>query len=430
METSGLLAIAAIVFVYGVFSRYLSRRAITAPMVFLIVGWLVGPDGLSLLDIGFEESGVRLLAEATLVVVLFADATRIDLMVLRRQFEMPGRLLGIGLPLTIATGGLLAAWLVPGVSAAEGFLIGAILAPTDAALGKAVITNRAIPVRVRQVLNVESGLNDGIALPVVTALVAVAAAGADIETPAYWIRFALREIGLGVTLGVVVGAVGGIVVHAAWDRDWVTGAARQIVTLAVAAAAYSSAESAAGNGFIAAFVAGIAFRAATRMMHESAADLTEDVGELATWMTFLFFGVGLAVPAVTEASVGTVVYVMLILTVVRMIPVALALLGTHCAPATAVFLGWFGPRGLASILFALLIVDEANLMSETTILNTVSLAVLASVFLHGTTARKGSDLYAARAAAMEAEMPEMQAVTVLPESRRGGWFAGRPRRDR
>jgi NhaP-type Na+/H+ or K+/H+ antiporter len=147
-------------------------------------------------------------------------------------------------------------------------------------------------------------------------------------------------------------------------------------------------------------------------------------------MTFLFFGVGLAVPAVTEATWGTVLYVALSLTIVRMIPVALALVGTHCAPATAAFLGWFGPRGLASILFALVIVDEANLMSETRILNTVSLAVLASVFLHGITARKGSDLYAARAAEMPAAMPEMQAVTMLPETRRGGWFGNWSRHNR
>jgi len=426
METYGLLAIAGIVFAYGVFSRLLAGWAVTAPMVFLIVGWLIGPDGLALLDIGFEESGVRLLAEATLVVVLFADATRIDVTLLRRQSSMPIRLLAVGMPLTILLGGILATWLVPRISAAEGFLIGAILAPTDAALGKGVITSRQIPVRVRQVLNVESGLNDGIVLPVVTALIAVAAAEADLETPAHWVRFALREIGVGVGAGVVIGAVTGAVVHAAWDRGWVTGAARQIATLAIAGAAFSGTELLSGNGFIAAFVAGIAFRTATRMMHDTAADLTEDIGELATWMTFLFFGVGLVVPALRAATPGIVLFVALSLTVIRMLPVAVALVGTRCAPATAAFLGWFGPRGLASILFALLIVEGAGLDGGSIVLDTVSLTVLASVFLHGVTARKGADLYGAWAARMPSDMPEMQAVSIIPEPRRGGFFTNAP----
>ncbi|MCP3977633.1 MAG: sodium:proton exchanger [bacterium] len=423
MELSGLISVSLIVFAYGVVSRYLGRWAITAPMVFLLAGWVIGPDGLAIVDIGFEEEGVRLLAEATLVLVLFSDATRIDVGIMRRNFPMPGRLLGIGLPLTIISGGGLAAWLIPGVSIAEGFLIGAILAPTDAALGKAVITNRLIPARTRQTLNVESGLNDGIALPVVTALVAVAAAGANSEGAGHWVQVALREIGLGVTVGLAVGAAGGMVLNAAWERDWVSGASRQLATLSVAVMAFAVTESISGNGFIATFVAGIAFRAAVMEMHDTAADLTEDLGELATWVTFLFFGVGLVIPAIRAATPATVFYVFLSLTVVRMIPAALSLFGTHCAPSTALFLGWFGPRGLASILFALLIVAEADLTGESVILTTVSLTVLASVFLHGITARKGAALYVARSTGMHDGMPEMLPVDEMADMRRGGLFS-------
>lgn len=431
MEVSGLLAIAGIVFAYGIFSRYLGSKAITAPMVFLTVGWLVSKDGLSLLDIGFDNTGVRLLAEATLVVVLFADATRIDVVVLRSQFQMPGRLLGIGLPLTITAGGLVALLLIPGVSVAQAFLIGAILSPTDAALGKAVISNKLVPVRVRQILNVESGLNDGVALPVITVLLAVAAAEEGTQSASVWVEFAFRQIGLGVLFGVLVGYVGGAIVHAAWERDWVTGAARQLVTLSIAVIAFAATELEwiRGNGFIAAFVAGMAFRVATRQMHDTAADFTEDVGELATWMTFLFFGVGLVAPAITNATWHTVLYVVLSLTAIRMIPVALSLLGTHCAPSTAIFLGWFGPRGLASILFALLIVTEADIAASELILNTVSLTVLASVFLHGVTAKPGADLYVKDIAEMSADMPEMMDVVEVPESKRGGTFSW-PRRSR
>ncbi len=418
---SALLSVTVIVFAYALLSRRLEAWSVTAPMIFVLVGWVIGPDGFALVDIGFEQSGVRLLAEATLVLVLFADATRVDIGIMRRQFfDMPGRLLGIGLPLTIVFGGLAASWLVPNISIAEGFLIGAILAPTDAALGKAVATNRQIPKRIRQVLNVESGLNDGIALPVVTALVALAAAGADLETPGHWAQFALREIGIGLAIGVAVGVAGGTILRSAWDKGWTTGAARQLTTMAIAVMAFSITETATGNGFIAAFVAGIGFRAAAREMHETAADLTEDLGELATWVTFLFFGVGLAGPAIRTATVGTVVYVLLSLTAIRMVPVALSMLGTHCARSTTVFLGWFGPRGLASMLFALLIVDEADLVGESTILRTVSLAVLASVFLHGASARKGSAAYVRQATQMGADMPEIQDVEDIREVRRGG----------
>lgn len=392
-------------------------------MVFLLAGWIIGPDGLAIVAIGFEEEGVRLLAEATLVLVLFSDATRIDIGIMRRNFPMPGRLLGIGLPLTILAGGALAVWLIPGVSVIEGFLIGAILAPTDAALGKAVVTNRLIPARIRQTLNVESGLNDGIALPVITALVAVAAAGTNPEGTAHWVQFALKEIGLGVSVGLAVGIVGGKILNEAWERDWVSGASRQLATLSVAVLAFAVTEAVTGNGFIAAFVAGIAFRAAAMEMHDTAADLTEDLGELATWVTFLFFGIGLVVPAIRAATPATILYVALSLTVVRMLPAALSLFGTHCAPSTAVFLGWFGPRGLASILFALLIVSEADLAGESVILTTVSLTVLASVFLHGVTAMKGAELYAARSTGMHEGMPEMQPVDEMPDMRRGGLFS-------
>jgi len=421
---SGLLSVAVIIFLYAIFSRYLVRWAVTAPMVFLAVGWLIGEDGVGVFDLTLETEGVRLLAEATLVVVLFADATRIDTGILRSQFRMPGRLLGIGLPLTIVAGGSIAAWLIPEISLAEGFLIGAILAPTDAALGKAVITNKRVPVRVRQVLNVESGLNDGIALPVVTALLAVAAAGYELTNPGQSVQFAIREIGLGIVGGLVIGTAGGWLVHQAWERSWITGAARQLATLSIAVIAFTTTELSgiAGNGFIAAFVAGIAFGVATKMMHETAADLTEDLGELATWMTFLFFGIELVGPAVTAITWQRVLYVVLSLTVIRMIPVAISLFGTHCARSTALFLGWFGPRGLASILFALLILDRAPPEHANVILEVVSLTVLASVFLHGLTAKKGAELYAADIADMSDDMPELEVMEEMPEPRRGGLF--------
>ena len=426
MNATDIALVGTAVFAYGMVARRLAMHSITAPMVFLTAGWVLGP-GLGVLDIDFRTSGVRMLAEATLVLVLFADATRVDPRIMRRQFPMPGRLLAIGMPLTILLGGGLAYLLVDGLNLAESMLLAAVLAPTDAALGKAVVTDEAIPKPVRQVLNVESGLNDGLALPVVTALVAIAAAGAEADSAGHWILEAAREVGVGGAVGMLVGYVGGRGLDRAWSRDWIDGVGRQLTTLAVPVIGFGLAESMGGNGFIAAFVSGIAFAYASHDSHESAADLTEDVGELSTWMTFLLVGIGLVGPAIRAADPAVWVYATLSLTVVRMLPVAIALLGTHCAAVTGVFIGWFGPRGLATLLFALVIIDESRITNSETILQVASLVVALSVFLHGVTARRGGAAYVASLGAPDPAMPEFGQVDDMPVPRRGGPMSRDPK---
>lgn len=418
MTIAILLSIALAVFVYALFSARLGRRGITAPMVFVAVGWLIGPSGFGLLAAGFDERGVGVLAEVTLVLVLFADATRIDLSVLRRQLQLPARLLGIGLPLTIVLGGAVAGALLDQISMIEAFLIGAILAPTDAALGQAVVSNPEVPVRIRQALNVESGLNDGIVLPAVTALAAFAASNASAGA-GDWIETAAAEVGFGVLFGVLVGGLCGAALRISSNRGWIDGVARQLATLAVPGLAYTVTHFLAGNGFIASFVAGIAFGWSARAVCEGVQNFTEDEGQLLTWVTFLLFGVALVGPALEAADWRMLIYVILSLTVIRGIPVALACIGTGLMRPSVLFLGWFGPRGLASLLFVLLILDKP-VPGRETVLAVVTLTVLVSVFAHGFTARPLARRYG-QAVAKEEEAAEHVVVEEMPAANRVGF---------
>jgi NhaP-type Na+/H+ or K+/H+ antiporter len=395
MEFADIALVAAFVLAYALVSRRLETTPITGPMVFVGFGLLIGSGGLGIVDIGMNEGAVRTLAEATLVLLLFTDAIRIDLGRLRLQTELPSRLLGIGLPLTVVAGAAAAVLVFPDLGVWEAALLAAILSPTDAALGQAVVSNPRVPIRVRQALNVESGLNDGIMLPVITLLLAVAAAGMDLESPGYWTEFAAEQIGYGILAGAAGGYFGGRLIREFAGRNWMDGAFRQLATLAVGVGSFALAEAIGGNGFVAAFVAGLAFGAAARDYCAGVYDFAEDQGQLLALLTFLFFGVALAGPALDDLTWRVALYAALSLTVVRMLPVAISLIGARLKAPTVAYLGWFGPRGLASILFGLFILEEAELAVADELFTVVVWTVLGSIALHGVTALWLSERYAA-----------------------------------
>jgi NhaP-type Na+/H+ or K+/H+ antiporter len=393
MDFADIALVAAFVLAYALVSRRLETTPITGPMVFVGFGLLIGSGGLGIVDTGMNEGAVRTLAEATLVLLLFTDAIRIDLGRLRRQTELPSRLLGIGLPLTVLAGAAAAVLVFPDLSIWEAALLAAILSPTDAALGQAVVSNPRVPIRVRQALNVESGLNDGIMLPVITLLLAVAAADMDLGAPGYWTEFAAEQIGYGILAGAAGGYVGGRLIREFAGRNWMDGAFRQLATLAVGVGSFASAEAIGGNGFVAAFVAGLAFGAAARDYCAGVYDFAEDQGQLLALLTFLFFGAALAGPALDDLSWRIAVYGLLSLTVVRMLPVAISLIGARLKVPTVAYLGWFGPRGLASILFGLFILEEADLVVADDLFTVVIWTVLGSIALHGMSALWLSERY-------------------------------------
>jgi NhaP-type Na+/H+ or K+/H+ antiporter len=384
---AALLAVAAV-------SRRLTDTAVTPAMAFVLIGLLVGPLVVDQVTLAPTGATVRTLAEATLAVVLFADASRIKLRVLRHEYAVPLRLLGIGLPLTIAAGALVAAALFGQLAAAETVVLAVLLAPTDAALGQAVVTEPRLPSRIRQGLNVESGLNDGICVP----LLLIALAAADVEdktaTSQHAIKIVVEELGYGIVGGVSAGLVAAAVVAIGTRRDLISRSWLQVIPLAGAGLAYGLAAALGGSGFIAAFLAGAIFGGLVPQQSEEASRLNEEIGGLLGGVTFLIFGAVLLGPALQRASWQIVLYALLSLTLIRMLPVAIAMVGSGARWETIAFLGWFGPRGLASIVFAVISVQEAHLQGAETILLTAYLTIGLSVLAHGVSAAPLARRYA------------------------------------
>ncbi len=382
-----LIAVAAV-------SKRLSGSPITPAILFVSIGILIGPEVLDAVDISSTSSTVRALAEATLALVLFSDASRIDFGKLRREITVPLRLLGIGLPLTIGLGALAAAVIFGQLRVWEAVIIGVVLAPTDAALGQAVVTNPRVPGRIRQGLNVESGLNDGICVPLLFAAVAAADVESHISGGRTGMTLLVEEVGYGIAGGVAGGLLIGAIIVYAGRRDLIERTWRQVVPAAGAALAYGTASALGGSGFIAAFVAGMIFRATIKRDPEDLNRLTEEAGAVLNGLTFVLFGAILLGPALGELSWQLALYAVLSLTVVRIVPVVLAMLGSHAQVPTLGFLGWFGPRGLASIVFAVIVIEESQLPHEHPIVLAIYLTVGLSVFAHGFTAAPLANRYA------------------------------------
>jgi NhaP-type Na+/H+ or K+/H+ antiporter len=363
-------------------SRRLSGTPVTPAMVTVALGVLAGPLALDDLNAGPTSATVRTLAEATLAVVLFSDSSRIDLRALRRESSIPVRLLGVGLPLTIAAGALVASALFSSFSLSEALILAVILAPTDAGLGAAVVTDTRLPQRVRQSLNVESGLNDGICVPL---LLIVLASASGTGTPAHPLGVLGEEIGYGLIGGATAGVLAGYIVVLAGRRDLIDDNWRQLIPVAAATLAFGVADALGGSGFIASFVAGVLYGLLVRSDTATTMGYTEQTGAVLDAVTFLVFGAVLLGPALEALSWQIVIYALLSLTVVRMLPVAIAMWGTHAKVPTVAFIGWFGPRGLASIVFAVFIEDTHQAHSST-ILTATYLTVGLSVLLHGLSA--------------------------------------------
>ena len=384
MDAADIAVVAALVIGYSLVARRLDRWSISMPLVFSVVGILVGSDVLGVVDVPVDDEFVGLLAEATLVLVLFADASRIDPRRLRRFVAPPLRLLGIGFPLTVAAGTVLGLLLFPDFDVWDAALLAAVLTPTDAALGQAVVSSPVVPERIRQALNVESGLNDGLAVPVVAITLAVAASTGD-RSGGDWAQFVAEQIGFGVVVGVAAGSIGWVLERAV-DKGITSEGFAHLAALATAVLAFAAAGAVGGNGFLAAFVAGVVFGSCSSMS-EHVVEFAEEEGQLLSALTFLVFGALIAGPAFSDLDAPTFAYAVGSLTVVRMLPVAAALLGSGLRRPSVAFVGWFGPRGLASIIFAFEVLEEGeHLPAADQIGAVVTCTVLLSIMAHGVTA--------------------------------------------
>jgi NhaP-type Na+/H+ or K+/H+ antiporter len=390
--TWALATIAALLIGYATVSRRLERLNVSGAMLFTTAGLLVGPV-LGLLDLQVRGEQVKLLAEITLTLVLFADASRISLPALRHEFAVPLRLLGIGLPLTIVAGALIGAAVIPGVSFAEALVLAIVLACTDAALGQAVVSDERVPSRIRQGLNVESGLNDGLCVPLFFIAIAFAETDAGTASAHSASQLVFEQIGYGLVGGVAAGALGGLALQLAARRRLIEPHWLQILSVASALLAAGVASALGGSIFIAAFTGGFLFGALRRDTGGEVSYLVDEGGELFNAVTFIVFGAVILGPLLDELTWQIVLYAVLSLTVVRMLPVALAMLGTGARRPTLAFLGWFGPRGLASIVFAVILIDDTKLPHLHTLLLAITVTIALSVYAHGLTARPLTERY-------------------------------------
>jgi NhaP-type Na+/H+ or K+/H+ antiporter len=403
----GLALVALLVAAYSLVAARLERLSISSAFAFVVIGILVSEDFLGILALEPEAESVKLIAEITLALVLFGDASTVDLKGLRRDAGPVVRLLVPGLLLTIVFGTVLALGLFPGITLGLALLIGAALAPTDAALGQPVITDHRVPARIRRILNVESGLNDGIATPFV--YLALALATAEATGTEVSVGGALRDGLIGAVAGIIVGAAGGLLLLAADRREWTSAASRQLAVLALSLGSYLVALALGGNGFIAAFVGGLAFGVVTRQGAEDAVEFTEAQGSLLAIVVWTIFGITVGGSLIAGGlDLPAIVYAILSLTVVRMVPVALALVGCRFQPATVAFIGWFGPRGLASIVFMIIALKglQGARQDIDVVVAAIGWTVLLSVVLHGITAVPLAKRYGARIASIQGDIPE------------------------
>lgn len=384
MEVTGvvLVVVMAVIFLWGAVSARLERADLSAPIIFVAVGALL--SAFSLVDAKAAPETLKPLAEITLVWVLFSDAARVPVRDLREDLGRCVRLLGIGLPLTILAGWGLAHWLFPGLGVWLALLVGAALAPTDAALGVPVVTNPVVPSRVRRLITVESGLNDGIATPVVMLAIAAAASAEGLQQESA-LGTALVQLAVGALVGAAAGAAGGWFLRWGRRRQWAAEDFTGIAVLALALLAYGIAVALGANGFVAAFCGGLAFGATAGKRGPAELVFLEQASGLVSLLVWMAFG-AIVVPLLpARVELSTALYAVLSLTLVRMVPVAVASIGSGLDRPTVLFVGWFGPRGLASLVFALLALEELGSGADQAVA-VIGLTVFLSVLAHGLTA--------------------------------------------
>ncbi len=378
--------------VYALVSRRLEASGLTGPMIFMALGLALGAPRLEGLDALLGAELLKTLLELTLVLILFTDAFELDLGAPREELRLPGRLLVIGLPLMILGGWVVGLVLLPGLSAAAALLVAVLLAPTDAALGAAVISNPSVPERIRSALNIESGLNDGLALPVFFVVLEVASTS---ELSGGLARAILVQVLVAVLVGAAVGGATARLADVAVRRDWTSGPWVEIALVATAVGAWALADELGASGFIAAWVAGFACRRATREIHQRRASFSTDLGDALMLVSFGLFGAVVLAPSLPRITLPVIGYALLSLAVIRLASVTVATAGMGMRWPTRLYLGWFGPRGLASVILVLVVVVEGSVPGSATIVDVAVTTVGLSVVLHGATAWWGSSAYGA-----------------------------------
>jgi NhaP-type Na+/H+ or K+/H+ antiporter len=396
MEESALFAVAVAGFAFAIVSRRIEAGPLSAPIVFTGTGIAIGPLGLGLIDVS-GGALLEVVATATLALVLFADAASIKFQSAERRNLMrrvTTRLLGLALPLTILAGAVVGKLVFPDLAWAEAFVLALVLAPTDAALSQPVFSAKGLPGPVQNALDAESGLNDGICLPLLLLALAISVEGFDMLSGSAWGRVFLGQLVLAPVYGGAIGFIGARLIATCRSRHEIGETWHSLSILALAGIAFIGSELFGGNGFLSAWTAGLVF--GLNSDDEASEPLTRFVaaeGQLLIQASFVLFG-AMIVPQIMDPGAALyLLYGILTLTVMRMVPVALVLAGLGLAGTSKTFIGWFGPRGIASILYLVLVVDQEGFTAAGRITDIAAMTILLSILLHGVTATWGVAVY-------------------------------------
>jgi len=381
-----LAVVALFIFIYSIVAGRIERSAISGPIVFVVAGFLLGPYGLGWFNGNATNADLRLLADLTLALILFVDAANSDLSTLKRQFRIPSRMLLLGLPGVIALGFGIALLMFDFISIYEAAILGTMLAATDAALGKAVITNKAVPSRLREGLNIESGLNDGICVPILLFFIALSVSAVPAQSEASAIALLVQEVGIGLVVGLGLAFIAAKALRWSLKKGWLTEIWMQVTVIGLAIASFAVAQSLHGSGYIAAFAGGLLFGYMASDATHKLVFAAEGAGETLALVTWLLFGAMVISPALQLFSWEVILYAVLSLTVIRIVPIFLSLAGLGESNSSKLFLGWFGPRGLASIVFAIIVINAGVPNAEFLAL-VVTCTVFMSLIAHGISAR-------------------------------------------
>lgn len=389
----GLAGFAILAFLYSLIAGKVQRLPLSAPIIFVAAGIAMSPLGLNWFSPQAAEVNGKPLIDVTLALILFIDAANANLSVLKRNLRIPVRMLAIGLPLTIALGTLVAALWFDVLSFYEAAVLGTMLAATDAALGKAVVTNPQVPDRLREGLSAESGLNDGLCVPFLLLFIALELGETNRGEGLAWVLLA-EEIGIGLLIGVGLTWLGARLLKLAKEKNWIDGIWLQMSLPALAISCFAVAQSLEGSGYIAAFVGGLVFRGLLGDKVHHLVEPAEGIGEVLGLVAWVMFGLLIVPLALPVINLQIVIYAILSLTLIRMIPIVLSLSGIKESMNSKLFLAWFGPRGLASLAFGAIVVAE-KLPHTELIAAVVVCTVGLSLVAHGVSAKPLSERLAA-----------------------------------
>ena len=426
MESTSLLIILIGILVIAAVSKRIRETVITLPMLYTLFGLLAAALFSNVIILRYDSPLVQIIAELTLVLVLASDSSRMKIKDLLTYHDLPARLLLLALPLTFVMGTIVGAIVFEGSNIWVLAILAVILAPIDSSLAESSVDNPKVPVRIRQTLNVEGGMDDGITLPFLLLFISLAVSSEIGGETGSFLIFTAQKIGFGIIAGLIMGYLGARYISWGEKSGWMSSQFQKIGWLALVLLTYGAAEFIGGNGFIAAFLFGIVSgNAIERQESERLYSFAIVENTLLMMLTFMFYGAVMLYPVLQQITLPIIIYAILSLTLVRMLPVAISLIGTKLRLESILYLGWFGPRGIASILYVYTVLQAEGLEKQDVIFSVVMITIFFSVMVHGMSAVPLTNWYARRIAKLEKQglaqaetryVPEMPARKVKPDS--------------